>query len=235
MLVSTSKNMAPWVMVRPFLSVILIFLYSQICTGFGRSAPTYVRYPSGVNFTMAIQTGSLNFTSLSGIQRDYAGYGTDFNFSFPIYEIERRRLSTIFSSGFMSWTKTGLGQGQFDELYTLRLGPGLEYKWGPLVLQAIYRGVQISNYSYNGVDTKSTRVFAAGASFNGGLNFRFANLGIGLQYSVFDCTVSASKLDFAAGTPDSKYSESTMGLTLIYYFGMPAKRFFNTLFNHPFS
>lgn len=180
----------------------------------------------GVDFRLEFLSGDLNFTSVSGVARDFKGIGSELQVSLYLVEKGRFSLSTVIASRIMSWVGQDVLDGEYDDITSFGVAPGLEFAYGPLYLQTTYSRINASAYSISSA-SKGTQLVIEGPSFTGGLAWRFSSLALGVSGSYLKTVVPGEKLNLSQ---DSTYIDTSVAFNFIYYMKMPPSRFFKGLF-----
>lgn len=181
----------------------------------------------GVDFRFQYVTGNLDFTSISGVPRQFKGNGTELQASFYLFEKRNKFRGNLFiSSKIMNWVGQDTVAAEYDDLQTFSVAPGLEFQYG-----AFHIGVSAphtnANAYYISSTSKGKQFGMDGIALSTGLSWRFGSLGVGLNYSTMNANIDASQLGIST---DSTYKESSYGVSLIYYMGILPSKFFIGLF-----
>ncbi len=205
----------------------IIFLISFLWTLSTRSwaDETNIR---GVDLRLQFVSGNLQFTSISGIDRKFSGKGSEMIGSFYLLEYKSFRSVLFLSSRLMTWTGLELAPGENDDFQTISVGPGLEFQFGPVFVRASPQTISANAY-FISTNSFGRQFSMSGTSYAIGFNHQFKKIGLGLSMSTLDMTVPGSSLNLSADT-QSKYSEKSFSLNIIYFFGLPPKAFFKELF-----
>lgn len=205
-------------MLKISLLVIATLLTQRI---WAQSAPT-----KGVDFRMQFVSGNLNFTSISGVARTFEGIGSELQTNIYLLERNRFRTSLLISSRVMTWTGKNVVEGEYDDIQSFSVAPGIEFQYGIFYLQGSLQ--RINANAYNISSTSKGQAFTInGPTLGAGINYRFGTLGMGLGYSKTDTKVSGSDLGLLS---DSKYSDTSYSFNLVYYIGGTPSKFFRSLF-----
>lgn len=201
----------------------LAFAILTLC--FGTQAIARTVKVRGVDFRMQINNGTLDFTTVSDTRRTLSGFGSEL--SSHIYWLERGRWrSTVsISSRVMSYTSTNILVGETDDLQVFTVAPGLELGYGIFFVQAGYHMMNVNNYVVSTSSKGATYAFSA-MSTSAGINIRLGHLGLGLSATRIGASVDAEKLGIPAA---SQWNETSYSFNLIYYIGVPTKKFFKEL------
>lgn len=182
----------------------------------------------GVDFRMQLNSGVLDFTGISGIQRKFKGFGSELSAHFYVVENTRFRTNLFLSTRVMSYTGEGVAEGETDDLQLFTVAPGLEIAYGMLHLSAAYQAMNVNSYFVSSFS--SGRTFAMSAPVvSAHLNFRMGHLGLGIGASQSKFSMDPSKLGLAADRT-STWDETFYSLNVIYFIGSPPGKFFKELF-----
>lgn len=207
------------------LAFLLFFLGIQVHAQSGGARGAKIR---GVDFRMQINSGALNFTGISGVQRDFSGFGSQLSSHMYLFESGRFRSNLFFSTRVMSYTGKDVLAGETDDLQIFTLAPGLEISYGLLHLQAAYQSVNVNSYFVSSFS--SGRSYAVTSPLlSAHLNFRLGNLGLGIGATHANFSVDPTLLGLAS-TRTSQWNETTYSFNMIYFIGLPPGRFFRALF-----
>ena len=180
----------------------------------------------GVDFRMQLVSGTLDFTSISDVQRKFNGLGSELSTHDYLYEKGRWRSTGFISSRVMSFVGQEVQEGETDDLQIFTIAPGLEFGYGPFYIQAAYQMMNVNAY-YISSASLGKRFTLNGMSYSAGMNFRFGHLGLGLGAAQVNLPVSPEKMGI---TNASVYKELSYSFNLIYYIGVPPRKFFSELF-----
>ncbi len=216
---------------RLFVSILLFMAVSMTAQaqsppsgGGGGSGPK----PRGVDFRMQINSGTLDFTGISGVQRTFSGFGSELSSHIYLFERGRFRSNVFIASRVMSYTGQGVVEGETDDLQVFTVTPGLEFSYGMLHLQAGYQTMNVNSYYVSSFSQGKTFALAAPV-VAAHLNFRLGHLGLGVGVTQSSFAVDPLKLGLAEGTK-SQWSEMSYSFNFIYFIGTPPRRFFPELF-----
>ena len=180
----------------------------------------------GVDFRMQFVSGKLNFTGISGVNRDYDGIGSELQTNLYLMERNRFRMSLLIASRVMTWVGKNVADGEYDDIQAFSVAPGLELQYGALYLQGTMQRSNVSAYNISST-SKGKQFTITGPCLGAGINYKFGSLGIGLGYSKVNTKVSGNDLGLAS---DSQYTDQSYSFNLIYYIGGTPGKFFSTLF-----
>lgn len=201
-----------------FIGVVLI-LFSQ-------SIHAQADEVRGVDFRMQFISGNLDFTSVSGIHREFNGMGSELQTSLYLLEKKYFRASIFISSRVMTWVGQEVLEAEYDDIQTFSVAPGLELHFGPLYVQASSARMNASAYNISAT-SKGKQLIIEGPAVASGFNWKFGSLGLGVGYTQMNFAVPGDRLSL--NTP-SQYIEKSYSFNLIYYMGLPPGRFFSKLF-----
>lgn len=180
----------------------------------------------GIDFRFQYVTAGLDFTSISGVPRQFKGSGTELQASFYLLEKNKFRTNFFITSKTMNWVGQDTVDAEYDDLQTFSVAPGLEVQYGPLHIGVSAHHTNANAY-YISSTSKGKQFGMDGIALSAGLSWRIASLGVGINYSMMNANISASKL---GNSTDSVYKENSYGISLIYYMGMLPSKFFKGLF-----
>ncbi len=186
----------------------------------------YADSTRGIDFRLQFFSGALNFTSISGVKRDFRGIGSELQASLYLFEHDKLRMNIFLAPRIMSWEGLGVAESDYDDLQGFTLSSGLEFHYGPFFLQGAYGRTSAMAY-FIADASKAKRFTFDSPSLAGGFNWRFANLGIGAGYTLRKAQIEKDSLDL---TEASQYVETCYSLNFIYYMSTPPGRFFKKLF-----
>lgn len=179
----------------------------------------------GVDFRFQYVTGVLDFTSISGIPRQFTGTGTELQASIYVFEKNKFRTSIFIASKIINWVGQDVVSAEYDDVQMFSVSPGLEFQYGVFYVAASSSHTNANAY-YISSTSKGAQFAMDGLSLSGGLSWKFGNFGMGLTYTSVNSTVSGSQLGLNS---DSSYLENSYGFNLIYYMGMKPSKFFKNL------
>lgn len=182
----------------------------------------------GVDFRMQLNSGTLDFTGISGVQRVFSGFGSELSAHFYLIEKTRFRANLFLSTRVMSYTGTEVLEGETDDLQVFTVAPGLELSYGILHLQVGYQSMNVNSYFISSF-SQGRAYSLMGPMAGAHLNFRMGNLGLGLGATQSTIAVDPTKLGLAADQ-QSQWKELTYSLNVIYFIGSRPKKFFRQLF-----
>lgn len=201
---------------------LLVFLVNFLTpTIWAQNSPT-----KGVDFRMQFVSGKLNFTSISGISRNFEGIGSELQTNIYLFEKNYFRTSLLISSRVMTWTGKDVVEGEYDDIQSFAVAPGLELQYGAFYLQGSLQRINANAYNISST-SKGQQFTINGPTIGAGINYRFGTLGMGLGYSKTDTKVAGKDLGLDT---DSKYSDTSYSFNLIYYIGGTPGKFFSSLF-----
>lgn len=180
----------------------------------------------GIDFRVQLNKGTLNFTSISDVQRTSSGNGSELATHLYLFEGSSFRSSVFLSSRVMSYTGQDTVEGQVDDLQVFTFAPGLELSYGSFFLQSNYQTLNVNNYWISSA-SRSKQYTLTGIGWATGFQYKFGHLGVGIGYSSLNIPVPASKL---GTSQDSMYKENIISLNIIYYMGISPRKFFKELF-----
>lgn len=205
------------------LKVLVTLLFGLLWSKVGHADST-----RGVDFRMQLISGTLNFTSISGVKRDFRGLGSELQASLYLIEHDTLRMNIFLAPRIMTWEGLGVPDQNYDDLQSMTLSSGLEFHYGPLFLQGAYGRTSAMAY-YISDASKAKRFTFDSPSLAGGFNWRFENLGLGFGYTFRTAKIDKDRLDL---TEASQYTEKCYYLNFIYYMSTPPARFFKRLFKN---
>lgn len=195
--------------------------------GFGFKSSAASDHPvRGVDFRMQLVSGHLNFTNISGIQRDFSGIGSELQTSLYFFEAGKLQSGLFLSTRVMTWTGLDLQPGEYDDMQTFSVAPGIEIDWGSFYFQRALQNIEANSY-YISSYSSGLQFSMQGSSTSFGFNYRFNHLGIGIGYTLTDFIVPGERLDL---TTESRYTEKSYSLNIIYYIGVKPSKFYRELF-----
>lgn len=191
-------------MIKLTLLIISILLLSQL--GLAQSTST-----KGVDFRMQFVSGKLDFTSISGIRRNFDGIGSELQTNLYLVESNRFRVSMMIASRVMTWVGKDVLDGEYDDVQSFSVAPGFELQYGALYLQGSYQRTNANAYNISST-SKGKQFTINGPCLGAGVNYKFGSLGMGLGYTKVDTKVSGSDLGLST---DSKYTDISYSFNLI--------------------
>ncbi len=180
----------------------------------------------GVDFRMQFVSGNLDFTSVSGVRREFDGIGSELQTSLYLLEKNKFRVSMFISSRVMTWVGQDVVAAEYDDIQSFSVAPGLELHFGPLFIQGSSSRMNATAYNISAT-SKGKQLIIEGPTIAGGFNWKFGNLGLGVGLTQMNFAVPGDSLGLS--TP-SQYIEKSYSVNLIYYMGIPPGRFFQKLF-----
>lgn len=179
----------------------------------------------GIDFRMQFDTGTLDFTNISGIKRKFSGVGSELQTSVYLIEKGWFRTSVFIGSRVMSWSGQNVQLGEYDDIQTFAVSPGLEIGLGPFFIQAASQKMNANSY-YISSTSLGKQFNISGQSIAAGINYKFNHLGLGLGVTKMNFAIPGELLDLSS---PSQYSELSYSLNLIYYMGITPGTFFHGL------
>lgn len=175
---------------------------------------------------MQFVSGKLDFTSISGIQRQFEGIGSELQTSIYLVEKKYFRASLFISSRVMTWVGQNTQLAEYDDLQTFSVAPGLELHFGPLFVQG--SSSRMNGTAYNiSATSKGQQLVIEGPTTAAGFNWKFGSLGLGVAYTQMNFKVPAATVGLSS---DSVYTEKSTSFNVIYYMNTPPGKFFQKLF-----
>ncbi len=180
----------------------------------------------GIDFRLQFITGSLEFTSISGVKRPFEGIGSELQSSIYIFENEKFKTLFLIASRVMTWTGKNVVEAEYDDLQTFSVAPGVELQYGNLYFQANTQRMNANAYNISAT-SKGKQFLIEGPCFGFGYNYQFGNLGIGFGVKSININVPGESTGLSSPSP---YKETSYSLNFVYYMGVTPSRFFGKLF-----
>ncbi len=175
---------------------------------------------------MQFVTGTLDFTSISGVNRQFKGVGSELQTSLYLIEGRFFRMNLFIASRVMTWAGQNVVESEYDDIQSFSVAPGLEVHLGPLSVRAATQRINANAYFISS-SSMGKQITMDAPHLGADLNFKFGSLGVGIGTVQSQFKVSGEKLGLAS---DSIYKEQTYSINLIYYMNMTPGRFFKGLF-----
>jgi hypothetical protein len=152
--------------------------------------------------------------------------GSELQTSLYFFEAGQLQSGFFLSTRVMTWTGLGVELGEYDDMQTFSVAPGIEIDWGSFYIQRAVQNIEANSY-YISSTSLGQQFTMQGSSTSFGFNYRFNHLGFGIGYCEMDFLVPGERLDL---TQESRYIEKSISLNVIYYIGVKPGKFYRELF-----